>query len=101
LSLSNVRPIALPASASGQVGPQGVDFSCSYRGFSIREQTGSAACVIRIRDGGVITGNVLDTISLAAGESTGDEYAEGRRADKGFYVQLVSGTMPEGTLFYS
>jgi hypothetical protein len=101
LSLSNVRPIALPASASGQVGPQNTDFSFTYRGFSVRETTGSAGCVIRIRDGGVITGNVLDTIALAAGESSGDEYAEGRRGDKGLYVQLVSGTMPEGTLFYS
>jgi hypothetical protein len=91
------KPVSLPASASGQVGPQDQG-ELYYVGFSVCE-TASAAAAIRVRANGSLTGDILDTISLVADESTGDNYDHPRRAGSGIYIELVSGTMPEGSVF--
>lgn len=60
-------------------------------GFSARETAGAAA-VFRLRDGGA-TGQILDTVGLAASGSTGDWYGpQGKRIPTGpLYLELVSG----------
>lgn len=69
----------------------------TYCGFSIRETAGAAA-VVRIYDhASAASGNLLDTIRLAANESARECYPRGIRADNGVYVDIVSGTV-EGSV---
>ena len=87
------HPVNLPA-ASGVVltGP-GI-----YRGFSVRETAGAAA-VLQLRDAITgSTGRLLEEISLAAVESARESYANGVEVVTGIYVNLVSGTMPTGSV---
>jgi hypothetical protein len=63
-----------------------------YRGFSIRETSGSAAALVRIYDhASAASGTVLDEISLDAGESAREWYESGIAAVNGIYVDVVSG----------
>lgn len=72
---------------------------CGYFGFALRETAGAAA-VVRIRDGGVITGDILDTVSLLANESAREWYGpQGIKGRSGLYVEIVSGTV-EGSVRY-
>jgi hypothetical protein len=65
-----------------------------YAGFTLRETAGATA-VVRIYDNasGASTGTVLDEIALAANESAREYYIGGIRADKGVYVDVVSGAV--------
>ena len=71
-------------------------------GLTLRETTGSAACVVRLRNG-VVGGTILATIKLLAGESVTETWPKPIPVGhaSGVYVQLVSGTIPEGTVFTS
>lgn len=63
-----------------------------YFGFSVRE-TNNAIATIRIRAGGVITGDILDTIQLNPNESAREWYGpQGIQAHGGLYVEKVAGT---------
>jgi hypothetical protein len=65
-----------------------------YRGFSIRETSGSAAAVVRLFDNAsAASGTVLDEISLASGESVREWYEGGIWAVNGIYVDVVSGAV--------
>lgn len=65
-----------------------------YRGFSIRETSGSAGAVVRIFDNAsAASGTVLDEISLTAGESAREWYESGIWASNGVYVDVVSGAV--------
>lgn len=68
----------------------------TYKGLTCRETTG-AACAFRVRDG--VAGVILEDLSLGPSESwpirRNDAYANG------LFVELVSGTLPEGTLKYT
>jgi hypothetical protein len=70
-------------------------------GYSVRETSGTAAAVLRLRDGEDVSdpGNILITISLSAGESTRDWYLPlGVSFTAGLYVEIVSGAI-EGAAF--
>jgi len=65
-----------------------------YRGFTIRETSGSAAAVVRIYDNAsAASGTLLDEISLAPGESAREWYETGIWAANGVYVDVVSGAV--------
>jgi hypothetical protein len=67
-----------------------------YRGFSIRETAGSTA-TLRVYDNTSASGTLLDTISLAPGESVREDYASGIEATIGIFVDILTGTI-EGSL---
>lgn len=88
-------PIALPG-ASGAIvvsssGP------VTFFGFTCRE-TAAGSAVFRLRDG-TVTGTILEVVSLASGESSGDWYGpQGLVVSSGsIYYQLVSGAV-EGSV---
>lgn len=64
-----------------------------YRGFSIRETSGSATAVVRIYDNTAASGTILEEISLNAGESAREYYLAGVWAMTGVYVDVVSGAV--------
>lgn len=65
-----------------------------YRGFAIRETSGSAGAVVRIFDNAsAASGTVLDEISLNASESAREWYESGLVAASGVYVDVVSGAV--------
>lgn len=65
-----------------------------YRGFTIRETTGSASATVVIYDNAsAASGTILEQISLAAGESARECYSAGLSAVNGIYVSIVSGTV--------
>lgn len=65
-----------------------------YRGFTIRETSGTASAVVRIYDNdAAASGTVLDEISLNAGESAREWYESGIWAVNGVYVNVVSGAV--------
>jgi hypothetical protein len=70
-----------------------------YRGFSIRETSGSAAATVRVYDhASSASGTLIDTIQLAAGESAREWYdGGGIWVENGIYVDVVSGAV-EGSL---
>lgn len=88
--MPNSNVISRPISGSSQA----LETSeVTYYGFTFRETAGATA-VVRIRSGGVITGDILETVSLAASESTSDLLApQGLRCPGGLYVEIVSGTV--------
>jgi hypothetical protein len=67
-----------------------------YHGFSVRETAGATA-VLRVHAGTSNTGEVLDTVSLAANESAREYYEEGLTVRSGIYVDIVSGAV-EGSI---
>lgn len=69
----------------------------TYRGISVRETAGAAATVT-VREGSA-TGEILDTIGLAANESTRELYPEGV-ACYGDLCVVVTGTVV-GSLRYA
>lgn len=65
-----------------------------YRGFTIRETSGSAAAVVRIFDNAsAASGVVLEEIALNPNESRGEWYGAGIQAVNGIYVDIVSGAV--------
>lgn len=83
---------ALPG-ASGAVAP-GAE---ALVGLTMRETTGVALAVVRLRDG-VVGGTILATISLTAEESVREPLNVEVTNPAGVYVELVSGTV-EGSVF--
>ena len=69
------------------------------RGWSMRSTDGAALAVINIRKGVTVAGDIIATI--ASGHETVFLSDDGVRADGGLYVQLVSGTIGAGALYYS
>jgi hypothetical protein len=68
--------------------------SKDYRGFTIRETANSTAVVVIYDNASAASGTVLEEISLAAGESAREFYAEGGIPTvNGIYVSIVSGTV--------
>lgn len=70
-----------------------------YRGFSLRETSGSASALVRLFDNAsTAAGNILDEISLTASQSAREIY-NGAASDfrllaaDGIYVQVVSGAV--------
>lgn len=61
-----------------------------YRGFSVRETSGTTTATVRIFDGTSAAGTVLDEIALGPGESAREYYPDGSlTASKGIYVQVT------------
>ena len=90
---SFTHPVNLPAGSGVILTGPGV-----YRGFSIRETAGAAA-VLQLRD--AITGStgvLLEEISLASLESARENYVNGVEVKVGVYANLISGTMPTGSV---
>lgn len=89
------RPIRANQSAS-------LSYSAgALAGLSLRETSGAASAVVRLRDGEDTSdpGNILISVSLAAGESTRDWYLPaGVSFGRGLYVEIVSGQV-EGSVF--
>lgn len=83
-------PVELPA-ASGTLYTPPHGRRPILGGYDLRETTGGGPAVLRIRDGGA-AGDVLATVSLAAGESTSDEGPGGRLGSGGsLYLEYVAG----------
>jgi len=64
-----------------------------YRGFELREFTGTTTALVRIWDAASATGKILDEVSLAANESARENYGVAKLALIGIYVEIVSGTV--------
>lgn len=93
--------LALPAAAgpvAGLVGRNG-----RYVGYSVRETAGAAA-VIRLWSGFFVPASgfagLLEEIAIPASGSLSTSFGsgplDGEQYVKGIYVELVSGTMPQG-----
>lgn len=68
-----------------------------YKGFALAE-TGAAAAKIRIREGGTITGKIIDVITFTSLQSF-REYlpTQGVIVTGGLYIEVVSGAV-EGSI---
>lgn len=73
------------------------DQAAQYHGFSIRETAGSTATVRIYDNASANSGNLLDSIQLAANESAREWYETGIDAADGIRVDIVSGTV-EGSI---
>lgn len=70
-----------------------------YCGYTLRE-TAAAAAVVRIRDTDS-SGVILEEISFAANENVTDYYGMAPLWSNGkLFIELVSGTLPEGSIRY-
>lgn len=84
-----MRAVALTGSDQAVLDRAGI-----YRGFTIRETSGSASAVVRIfNHASAASGTLLEEISLLAGESAREYYPTGVWADLGIYVDVVSGAV--------
>lgn len=69
----------------------------TYFGFAIRESSGGASAVFRVREDNA-SGKILDTIALAQGEAASAWYGpQGIWCDGPLYFELVSGSV-EGSI---
>lgn len=91
-------PKALNGSQDTKMYDVGGD-GCRYYGITVRETSGSAAAVLRIRAGtSAADGVILDTIRLAPGESRGEWYGpQGIACPSDLWEDWVSGAY-EGTV---
>lgn len=65
-----------------------------YRGFSVRETSGTATALIRVWDNASAASGVpLDQISLAANESARELYSPPSVAKTGIFIEVVSGAV--------
>lgn len=75
----------------------GNDNGTYYCGYSLRETAGAAA-VVRVRMA-TVAGVILDEISFAANENVSDYYGDSPLyCDGKIFIELVSGTLPEGSI---
>ncbi len=66
----------------------------TYRGFTLRETSGTAGAVVRIYDNAsAASGTLLDEIALNPSESAREWYESGIAAVNGVYVKIVSGAV--------
>lgn len=95
-ALPGARPVTLAGSpvASQKIATT----SGRLVGCALRETTGAAGAVIRLRHGIDVNGEVLVPITLAAGESTRDAWPLAVSFIDGLYFELVSGAV-EGAVF--
>lgn len=71
---------------------------CTYRGYSIRENAGTAGTAsVRIWDGTSATGTLLAVVELATDSSANESVPDGLRASKGVFFEVVTGTV-EGSV---
>jgi hypothetical protein len=67
-------------------------FGGFVRRVSIRESTGTAPATVRFWDGGDVTGQLVDPITLVANESARDQYARGEYPIRvGLFMEVVTG----------
>ena len=90
-----ITPAAVTVSAAVRSAP------LRYCGFSLRD-TGGAGAVVRLYDNTAASGKIVETISLAPGESRSEYYADedhqgGVWCATGLYFSVVSGTV-EGSV---
>jgi hypothetical protein len=64
-----------------------------YRGFAIRETTGSAPASVVVYDGTTATGLIIDEIVLTAAKSLSINYGHPKIARIGIYISVVSGSV--------
>lgn len=65
-----------------------------YRGFTIRETAGATALVTLYDHASLATGTILETISLAPGESRSEYYGDGGiKATNGIFAKINSGAV--------
>ena len=70
-------------------------------GFSVRETTGAAAALVKLRDGADIGGDLVMTISLSAGESARDWFWPGGISlTYGLFCEVTTGAI-EGVAYLS
>jgi len=95
------RNAPLPGEPTGQVLANTV--SGLYRGYNLRETTGTAAADVRVYAGSSSGGTMLATVNLPAGASVDVSVSadDGTGFQGGVFVSLVSGTMPEGFVRWS
>lgn len=92
---ANVRALPITGS-SGAVR----DAATIYQGFTFRETGGTNAAVIQLYDhASSATGTLLETIKLAAGESSRVMYASGVWAVNGVYLAKTGTGVVEGSVF--
>lgn len=87
--ISPADVVAAPA-VSGLLAPT----ARIYHGFSLRETTGAATALVRVRDGSV-TGLIMETIALNASESAREFYPAGllAKSTNGIYIEVASGAI--------
>jgi len=94
-TLNGVRQLGTNprAFATGQTGRLSTS-SGRLAGFSIRETSGAAAAVVRLRDGSDATGDLLSTISLVSGESVRDWFMpSGISFGYGLFLEVLTGVV--------
>lgn len=70
-----------------------------YFGFSFRETGGASPATVKIYDSAAASGTLLETISLAPGESRSDWYGPmGIRVSTGIYVDVGGSGTVEGAV---
>lgn len=71
--------------------------ACTYRGFTLKETTGSAVAAVTLYDNAsAASGTILDVITFAAGESAREFYDPGIQAVHGVYLSVVAGAVAGG-----
>lgn len=74
----------------------------NYRGFSIKETTGTTVAAIVVWDSTATlgaTGKILDEVNFLANESARELYDPPKQALIGVYVQIVGGAVA-GSIFF-
>lgn len=90
---------AIAVAVSGTADVAAFTGPCTLRGWSLREDAGTAAvATVRIWDGTSATGTVLAAIELAANASTSQAIPDGLRAALGVFVEVVAGSV-EGSVW--
>ena len=70
------------------------DQATVYRGFTIRETSGSDAAVVLLYDNAsAASGTIIEQISLLPGESAREWYSGGFVVANGIYADVVSGAV--------
>jgi len=98
-----MKQASLPGSPTGQV--VATTHNGRYIGYSVRETAGSAAA-IRIWSGGAVgatPATLLDEVALTANASASVSAPNIETQTQfvgGIFVELVSGTMPDGIVRY-
>lgn len=92
----SATPVACPTSSAALAPTSGNNVT--YYGYSLAETAGAVAKV-RIRDGGAVTGRILDTVHIAADGDKQKDWPFGVNARGGLYVEVVAGAI-EGVILY-
>jgi hypothetical protein len=92
---------AFPFTSSGAIGPANTSGYVYVHGITLIETGGTNSVTVRVRDGGVVGGNIVAVFTLASGTGLSNGILPRIKVSNQCYVQVTGSGAAQGVLYVS